>query len=127
MVNYLDYVVLGATEVDINFNVNVITDSKGQIMGALGGHPDTSAGAKCTIIVTPLLRGRLPIINDAVQTISTPGETVDVVITERGIAVNPRRQDIKDNLTEAGIPLMDIQQLRDIAYKQPESRSCSSY
>jgi len=60
MVNYLDYVVLGATEVDINFNVNVITDSKGQIMGALGGHPDTSAGAKCTIIVTPLLRGRLP-------------------------------------------------------------------
>lgn len=117
MVNYLDYVVLGATEVDINFNVNVITDSKGQIMGALGGHPDASAGAKCTIIVTPLLRGRFPIINDAVQTISTPGETVDVVITERGIAVNPLRQDIKDHLTEAGIPLMEIQQLRDIAYK----------
>jgi len=67
MVNAVDYAVLGATEVDVNFNVNVITDSKGQIMGALGGHPDASAGSKCAIIVTPLLRGRLPIVTDAVQ------------------------------------------------------------
>jgi len=102
MVNAVDYAVLGATEVDVNFNVNVITDSKGQIMGALGGHPDASAGSKCAIIVTPLLRGRLPIVTDAVQTISTPGETVDVVVTERGIAVNPRREDIKEHLLMAG-------------------------
>ncbi len=116
MVNQLDYVVLGATEVDINFNVNVMTDSNGIMMGALGGHPDASAGAKCTIICAPLLRGRLPMVTDAVQTISTPGETVDVVVTDRGVAVNPKRQDLIENLKESGLPLMTIEQLRDTAY-----------
>ncbi|HWR09984.1 citrate lyase subunit alpha [Sporomusa sp.] len=116
MVNKLDYVVLGATEVDINFNVNVMTDSNGIMMGALGGHPDASAGAKCTIICAPLLRGRLPMVTDAVQTISTPGETVDVIVTDRGVAVNPKRQDLIENLKESGLPLMTIEQLRDTAY-----------
>ena len=116
MVNKLDYVVLGATEVDVDFNVNVITDSNGIIMGALGGHPDASAGAKCTIIVAPLLRGRLPMVTDAVQTISTPGETVDVIVTDRGVAVNPKRQDLLENLKGSDLPLMSIEQLRDIAY-----------
>ena len=117
MVNKLDYVVLGATEVDVNFNVNVITDSNGIMMGALGGHPDASAGAKCTIIVAPLLRGRLPMVTDAVQTISTPGETVDVIVTDRGVAVNPKRQDLVDNLKGSGLPLMAIEELRNIAYE----------
>lgn len=117
MVNRLDYVVLGATEVDVNFNVNVMTDSNGIMMGALGGHPDASAGAKCTIIVAPLLRGRLPMVTDAVQTISTPGETVDVIVTDRGVAVNPKRVDLIENLKGAGLPLMTIEQLRDMAYQ----------
>ena len=116
MVNFLDYAVLGATEVDTDFNVNVITDSKGQIMGALGGHPDASAGAKCTIIVTPLLRGRLPIVTDAVQTVSTPGETVDVVVTERGVAINPKRADLREQLADSGLPIVEISRLRDLAY-----------
>lgn len=116
LVNYLDYVVLGATEVDVDFNVNVITDSNGIMMGAVGGHPDASAGAKCTIIVAPLLRGRLPMITDAVQTICTPGSTVDVVITERGVAVNPLRADLADRLKGAGLPIVDIRALRDMAY-----------
>jgi citrate lyase subunit alpha/citrate CoA-transferase len=116
MVNKLDYVVLAATEVDTNFNVNVITDSNGIMMGALGGHPDASAGAKCTIIVAPLVRGRLPMVTDAVQTICTPGETVDVIITDRGIAINPRRQDLIENLQGSGLPLLTIEQLRDTAY-----------
>lgn len=117
MVNKLDYVVLGATEVDVNFNVNVITDSNGIMMGALGGHPDASAGAKCTIICAPLLRGRLPMVTDAVQTISTPGETVDVIVTDRGVAVNPKRQDLIENLRGSGLPLTTIEQLRDMAYE----------
>lgn len=117
MVNKIDYVVLGATEVDIHFNVNVITDSNGIMMGAVGGHPDASAGAKCTIIVAPLLRGRLPMVTDAVQTISTPGETVDVIVTERGVAVNPQRHDLLENLEGSGLPLMTIEELRDIAYE----------
>ncbi|KYZ75294.1 citrate lyase subunit alpha [Anaerosporomusa subterranea] len=117
MVNKLDYVVLGATEVDVNFNVNVMTDSNGIMMGALGGHPDASAGAKCTIICAPLLRGRLPMITDAVQTISTPGDTVDVIVTDRGVAVNPKRPDLIENLKGSGLPLMTIEQLRDLAYE----------
>ncbi len=115
MVNALDYVVLGATEVDVNFNVNVMTDSNGIMMGALGGHPDASAGANCTIICAPLLRGRLPMVTNAVQTISTPGETVDVIVTDRGVAVNPKRQDLIENLKGSCLPLVTIEQLRDMA------------
>ncbi|MDR3565011.1 MAG: citrate lyase subunit alpha [Negativicutes bacterium] len=117
IVNKLDYVVLGATEVDVNFNVNVITDSNGIMMGASGGHSDASAGAKCTIIVAPLLRGRLPMVIDDVQTIITPGESVDVIVTERGVAINPRRQDLLDNLKGSGLPLMSIHDLKNLAYE----------
>ena len=116
MVNNLDYVILGATEVDVNFNVNVLTDSNGIMMGALGGHPDASAGAKCTIVTAPLLRGRLPMVTDSVQTVSTPGETVDVIVTDRGIAINPNRLDLMDNLRGAGLPIKSIEELRDMAY-----------
>ncbi|NLI92604.1 MAG: citrate lyase subunit alpha [Peptococcaceae bacterium] len=117
MVNRLDYVVLGATEVDVNFNVNVMTDSNGIMMGALGGHPDASAGAKCTIICAPLMRGRLPMVTDAVQTISTPGETIDVIVTDRGVAVNPLRQDLMENLKGSGLPLFSIEELKKMAYE----------
>lgn len=116
MVNKLDYVILGATEVDVNFNVNVMTDSNGIMMGAVGGHPDAAAGAKCTIITAPLIRGRLPMVTDSVQTVSTPGETVDVIVTERGIAVNPKRQDLMNNLKGVGLPIKPIEELRDMAY-----------
>jgi citrate lyase subunit alpha/citrate CoA-transferase len=87
------------------------------MMGASGGHCDASAGAKVTIIVAPLLRGRLPMVIDDVQTIITPGETVDVIVTERGVAVNPLRQDLIENLKGSGLPLMTIEQLRDTAYE----------
>lgn len=117
VVNLLDFVVLAATEVDVNFNVNVITDSNGIIMGASGGHADTAAGANLTIITAPLLRGRLPMVMDNVQTVITPGETVDVVVTERGVAVNPLRQDLLENLSRANLPLVSIQDLRDMAYE----------
>jgi citrate lyase subunit alpha / citrate CoA-transferase len=114
--NQLDFVILAATEVDVNFNVNVITDSNGVIMGASGGHSDASAGANCTIIVAPLLRGRLPMVIDNVQTVVTPGDSVDVVVTERGVAVNPQRVDLMENLKNAGLPLMSIHDLKKLAY-----------
>jgi citrate lyase subunit alpha/citrate CoA-transferase len=116
IVNDLDIVILSATEVDVDFNVNVITDSNGVIMGASGGHSDTAAGAKLAIVVAPLLRGRLPMVIDSVNTIVTPGETVDVVVTERGIAINPRRLDLIENLKGTGLPIMSIQDLQKIAY-----------
>ena len=116
IVNKLDVVILSATEVDVDFNVNVITDSNGVIMGASGGHSDTAAGAKLAIVVAPLLRGRLPMVLDRVNTIVTPGETVDAIVTDRGIAINPRRRDLLDNLKGSGLPVMTIEEMQRIAY-----------
>ncbi|AMB99735.1 citrate lyase subunit alpha [Aerococcus urinaehominis] len=115
-VNYLDYVILGALEVDTDFNVNVVQGSDGLIQGAPGGHPDTAAGAKVTIIVTPLIRSRIPSVTDHLTSVTTPGETVDVVVTDYGVAVNPRRQDLIDQLQAAGMKLKTIEELRDTAY-----------
>ena len=114
--NNLDIMILSATEVDVNFNVNVLTASNGNVMGALGGHPDTAAGAKLAIVVCPLVRKRIPIVVDEVQTICTPGPSVDVVVTERGIAVNPNNPLLKAELVKAGLPVCDIKELRDKAY-----------
>lgn len=114
--NSLDVMILSATEVDTNFNVNVLTASDGVIMGALGGHPDTAAGANLAIVVAPLIRKRVPIVVDRVVTISTPGESVDVVVTERGIAVNPQNPRLKQRLMEQGLPVYEIEELRDMAY-----------
>lgn len=116
-VNKLDLVMLGALEVDTDFNVNVITGSDGVISQAAGGHPDTSAGAKMSVILAPLIRGRLPIVVDKVTTVVTPGETIDVVVTDYGIAVNPLRQDLIENFKNAKLPLYTIEELKDMAEK----------
>ncbi|MGE4276702.1 MAG: citrate lyase subunit alpha [Lawsonibacter sp.] len=115
-VNKLDFVILAALEVDTHFNCNVVTDSTGMITGAQGGHPDTAAGAKCTIIVTPLVQGRSPAVCTDVTTVTTPGETVDVVVTDYGIAVNPSRPDLLEAAKTCGVPVHTIEELRDIAY-----------
>lgn len=112
-VNGLDVVILGATEIDTDFNVNVHTDSNGYIMGGSGGHSDTAAGAKLSMIIAPMFRARLPIVTDRVTCISTPGESIDVLVTQGGIAVNPRRADLRDRLTEAGLPVIDITELKE--------------
>lgn len=112
--NKLDVVILSALEVDAQFNVNVMTGSDGYIRGASGGHSDTAASAKMTIIVVPLMRGRTPSIVDNVQTVITPGETVDVVVTDRGVAVNPLRKDLIQRFEEAGIKLMAIKELKNM-------------
>ncbi len=91
-VNLLDTVILGCTEIDTKFNVNTSTESDGRIMHGMGGHQDTSEGAKLTIIAAPLLRGRIPIVVDDVVSVNSPGENIDVFVTERGIAVNPESQ-----------------------------------
>ncbi len=115
-VNQLDFVVLSALEVDVDFNVNVVTGSDGVLRGAPGGHPDTAAGSRCCIIVTPLVRGRMPTVCDAVVTVTTPGHCVDVVVTDHGIAVNPLRPDLIACLDAARIPHVPIEWLRDRAY-----------
>lgn len=115
VVNKLDVVILGATEVDLDFNVNVTTGSTGVIMGGSGGHADTAAGARLTVIVSKLVSSRIPLIRDRVTTISTPGETVDVIVTDRGIAVNDRRPELKGLLEKAGLTVMSIAELKKLA------------
>lgn len=116
VVNKLDFVILAALEVDINFNCNVVVGSDGVITGAQGGHPDTAQGAKCTIVIAPLLQGRIPAICTEVTTVTTPGESIDVVITDYGIAINPRRQDLINCMNDVDLPFKTIEELRDIAY-----------
>ncbi len=116
MTNHLDVVFLGATEVDVNFNVNCMTDSNGILMGASGGHSDTAAGAKVTVITCPLIRGRLPMIRESVQTVITPGSSVDVLVTERGIAINPARTDLIEKFKDSNLPIYTIEELQKMAY-----------
>lgn len=101
----LDAVVLGATEIDTDFNVNVHTDSNGYIIGGSGGHTDVAAEAKLTMIVAPLSRARMSIVVDRVLTVSTPGSSVDLLVTQYGIAVNPARPDLKAALEQARLPV----------------------
>jgi citrate lyase subunit alpha / citrate CoA-transferase len=116
VVNQLDCVILGATEVDVDFNVNVNTESNGYLLHNTGGHSDTAAGARLAIIVAPSIRGRLPIVKDQVTTVTTPGETVDVVVTERGIAVNDRHPDLEAELLRRKAPVKDIRELQREIY-----------
>ena len=113
VVDNLDVVILGATEIDTNFNVNVHTDSNGVIMGGSGGHSDTAAGAKLSMIIAPMFRARLPIVTDHVTCISTPGKDIDVLVTQGGIAVNPAKVELRQRLLEAGLPVVDIHELKE--------------
>ena len=115
VVDNLDVVILGATEIDTDFNVNVHTDSNGVIMGGSGGHSDTAAGAKLSMIIAPLFRARLPIVTDRVTCISTPGKDIDVLVTQGGIAVNPAKVELRDRLIAAGLPIVDICELKEKA------------
>ena len=112
IVNSLDTIFAGATEVDVDFNVNVHTDSNGIIMGGSGGHSDICAGAKMAVIITPMFRNRLPMIRDRVTTITTPGKDIDVLVTQGGFAVNPRQVELRERLTAAGLPIVDIHELQ---------------
>jgi citrate lyase subunit alpha/citrate CoA-transferase len=117
MVDNLDVVILGATEIDLDFNVNVVTGSTGTIMGASGGHSDTAAGAKLTIVVSNLMKKTRCLVKRAVTTVTTPGETIDALVTEYGIAVNPRRTDLLERLSGSGLPLVSMESLLEKGYE----------
>ncbi len=118
VVDRLDAMILGAAEVDVNFNVNVTTGSTGRILGGSGGHADTAAGARLAIVTTRLDSRAGPKIVERVNCITTPGATVDVVVTEAGIAVNPRRAQLAQDLAAAGLPIRSIDALRALACAQ---------
>jgi len=114
-VDRLDVVVLSALEIDTRFNVNVLTGSDGVLRGASGGHCDTAVAASLSIIVAPLVRGRIPTLVDNVITCVTPGSSVDILVTGHGIAVNPARPELADRLRDAGMRVVSIEWLRERA------------
>jgi citrate lyase subunit alpha/citrate CoA-transferase len=113
LVHSLDCVVLAALDVDVNFNVNVLIGNDGVLRGASGGHCDTAAGARLSIVALPSFRGGVCSIKDSVQNITTPGETVDAIVTERGVLINPLREDLLKSAESAGLPVTDIRGLKE--------------
>jgi citrate lyase subunit alpha/citrate CoA-transferase len=57
----------------------------------------------------------MPSILDRVHTVVTPGHSIDVLVTDHGIAVNPRRQDLYQKFKKANLPVMSIEALKEKA------------
>jgi len=110
--SFVDVTVLGATEVDVGFNANVVTHSDGRLLHGIGGWQNCLF-SKCTILPIPSFRDRIPVIVDSVTTLCGPGELIDVVITERGIAINPNRPDLLESVRGSNLPIMTIEAMRD--------------
>jgi len=108
----VDLVVLGATEVDLDFNANVVTHSDGYLLHGIGGWQDCLF-SKCTVLAIPSFRDRIPVIVDRVTTLCGPGSLIDVVVTERGIAVNPLRKDLLSAVKGSGLPIRTLESIRD--------------
>ncbi|CAK9886636.1 MAG: Citrate lyase alpha chain [Candidatus Erwinia impunctatus] len=110
-VDELDVTILSALEIDLGFNVNVLTGSDGVMRGASGGHCDSAAGANLRIIVAPLIRSRIPTIVRQVTTRVTPGDNIDVLVTDYGVAVNPKRPELIERLSAANVQVTTIEKL----------------
>jgi citrate lyase subunit alpha/citrate CoA-transferase len=110
----VDIVILGATEVDVEFNANVVTHSDGYLLHGIGGWQNCLFG-KCVILPIPLFRDRVPVVVDEVTTLCGPGELIDVIVTERGIAINPRRTDLIEKVKDKGLPIKTIEELKEEA------------
>jgi citrate lyase subunit alpha/citrate CoA-transferase len=108
----VDVSVLGATEVDVNFNGNVVTHSDGYLLHGIGGWQNCLY-SKCTILAIPSFRDRIPVIVDEVTTLVGPGELIDVIVTERGIAINPKRKDLIKATKNSGLPIKPIKQIKN--------------
>ncbi len=122
----VDIVILGATEVDVNFNANVVTHSDGYLLHGIGGWQNCLF-SKNVILPIPLFRDRIPVIRDEVTTVCGPGELIDIIATERGIAINPRRTDLLDKMKNSSLPIKTIQELKEEAERicgKPKKAEC---
>jgi citrate lyase subunit alpha / citrate CoA-transferase len=108
----IDAVVLGATEVDVNFNANVVTHSDGKLLHGIGGWQNCLF-SNCTILPIPSFRDRIPVIVDEVTTVCGPGELIDVIVTERGIAINPKRKDLLEATKKSSLPIRSIEEIKE--------------
>lgn len=107
----VDVVILGATEVDVGFDANVVTHTDGRLLHGIGGWQNCLF-AGCTILAVPSFRHRIPVVLDRVTTLCGPGELIDVIATERGLAINPRRADLVEAARGTDVPLIDVHDLK---------------
>jgi citrate lyase subunit alpha/citrate CoA-transferase len=89
----------------------VVTHSDGCLLHGIGGWQNCLA-ARCTMLLVPSFRDRIPVIVDRVTTLCGPGELIDVVVTERGIAINPRRADLAEAVAGSNLPIRPIEDLK---------------
>lgn len=118
MLDKLNFGVLGALEIDTDFNINILTGSSGEMMGGLGGGPDVADGADISIVTLPIVRGRTPSVVPRVFTCCTPGTSVAMVVTEAGIALNPKHKYydmLKEDLEKTNLKLTTIEELCELA------------
>ncbi|MBQ2908726.1 MAG: citrate lyase subunit alpha, partial [Clostridia bacterium] len=78
---------------------------------------DTAHGANITVITTNLIKSHMPIIKESVTTVTTPGADVDVLVTERGIAINPLRTDLIEKVKDSKLPIVTIEKLLETAHE----------
>lgn len=125
VVDRLDVMLLGAVEVDHAFNVNVAASAEGQILGGPGGHPDTAQGASLSIVTTTLQGGGQPKIVPNVRCITTEGCDVDVIVTDQGFVVNPRRHDLLAALRGLAAPMLSVEDMSQLGAQglPPTSRT----
>jgi citrate lyase subunit alpha/citrate CoA-transferase len=107
-----DIVILGATELDTNFNGNVVTHSDGLLLHGIGGWQNC-LHARNVIIPVPLFRDRIPVIIDELTTLCGLGELIDIVVTERGIVINPLRTDLINRMKGSSLPIVSMQELKE--------------
>ncbi|MFC2115806.1 citrate lyase subunit alpha [Bacteroidota bacterium] len=112
----VDVVILGATEIDLEFNANVVTHSDGYLLHGVGGWQNCLF-SKTVILPVPLFRDRIPVIRERVTTLCGPGELIDVIVTERGIAINPLRSDLLKKVKGSGLPIRSLEDLKNEAEK----------
>lgn len=111
----LDVVILGATQIDTDFNVQRAYGSDGRIMGGSGGHSDTAAGAKLAMIIGAAFPCKASHRDGQGELHIHSGQHDRRACHSKGVAVNPKNTELHDRLREAGIKLVDINELKALA------------
>lgn len=124
----MDVAVLGASEVGVDFSLNTVTGYDGKLRTGIGGAQDAAAGAHLTVAALPLARVNrkglsAPCVRERVHTVVTPGDCVDVVVTEEHVAVNPRSTSpwvppLLERAAAVGLELTTIEALVDASMQR---------
>jgi citrate lyase subunit alpha/citrate CoA-transferase len=82
------------------------------LLHGIGGWQNCLFGG-CTILAVPSFRDRIPVIVESVTTMTGPAELIDVVATERGIAINPRRTDLLERVAGSDLPIRSLAVIKE--------------